>query len=110
MVALFKGVTASTENKTLIPAKFICPLTNKIMKNPVRITGSKFPVAYEESALDAHFEEHGYIDPKTKIDLGESVQKTFDFALQREINDFLKANPALIETNDDNKVCIYKPL
>ena len=70
-----------------IPAKFICPLTNKLMKEPTRISGSKFPVAYEKAALYEHFEEFG-TDPKTGDYLDDDTDFTQDFALTRQIADF----------------------
>ena len=86
---LFKGIISSADKNVTIPSKFICPLTNNIMKNPVRIVGSKFPLAYEAQALETYFEENGYIDPQTKNDLGEDAQTTPDLSLKRQIEDFL---------------------
>jgi len=70
-----------------IPAKFLCSLTQKIMTEPTRIAGSKFPAAYEKSALYAHYEEFG-TDPKTGDYLDDDIDFTADLALAREIADF----------------------
>ncbi len=74
-----------------IPPKFICALSKQIMTKPVRIAGSKVPVAYEESAIIAHYDEHG-TDPMTEEDLGEEPYFMPDLALTREISDFCLAH------------------
>ena len=70
-----------------IPAKFICPLSKQLMTEPVRIAGSKVPVAYEKSAIESHYEEHG-TDPMTHDFLDDDAHFILDLALAREITDF----------------------
>lgn len=81
----------SVIDKIAIPTKFICPLSKQIMVNPVRIAGSKVPVAYEESAIASYYDEHG-TDPMTHEDLSDDVHFIPDFALTREISDFCLAH------------------
>ncbi len=73
--------------KVVIPAKFICPLSKQIMTEPVRIAGSKVPIAYEKSAIESYYDEHGK-DPMTHEDLDDDAHFIPDLALTREITDF----------------------
>jgi hypothetical protein len=70
-----------------IPAKFICPLSKQLMTEPVRIAGSKVPIAYEKSAIESHYEEQG-TDPMTHEYLDDDAHFLPDLALTREISDF----------------------
>jgi hypothetical protein len=74
-----------------IPTKFICPLSKQIMTEPVRIAGSKVPIAYEKSAIESYYDEHGK-DPMTHEYLDDDVQFMPDLALTREITDFCLAH------------------
>lgn len=74
-----------------VPNKFICSLSKQIMTEPVRIAGSNMPVAYEKSAIEAHYEETG-TDPMTHKYLDDDVHFMPDLALKREIMDFCIAN------------------
>lgn len=82
--------------KVAIPPKFICPLSKQIMTEPVRIAGSKVPIAYEKSAIESYYDEHGK-DPMTHEYLDDDVQFMPDLALTREITDFCLAHMAAAE-------------
>lgn len=79
-----------------IPTKFICPLSKQIMTEPVRIAGSKVPIAYEKSAIESYYDEHGK-DPMTHEYLDDDVQFMPDLALTREITDFCLAHMSTAE-------------
>jgi len=81
-------------NEKPIPPQYRCALTNKLMKHPVRIYGSRVPVAYEKAALENYFNDHGLEDPQTKHEICEDVVGT-DIALQKKIEAFIHANPEL---------------
>lgn len=86
-----EAVQASTELTcpagTVIPSSFLCPLTKQLIREPVRIAGSKFPIAYEKKALETHYEEYG-TDPQTNEYLDDDVHFMPDLALKRQIADF----------------------
>jgi hypothetical protein len=79
-------------NEKPIPPQYRCALTNQLMKHPVRIYGSRVPVAYEKTALEDYFNHYGLEDPQTKHEIHEDVVAT-DVALQKKIEDFIHANP-----------------
>lgn len=88
------SIIATIDKKNIqknIPPKFICALSKQIMLEPVRIAGSKVPLAYEKSAIEAYYEEHGE-DPMTHEDLGDDAHFIPDLALKREISDFCLAH------------------
>jgi hypothetical protein len=95
-VPVFSAIDKKNITKVTIPTKFICPLAKQIMTEPVRIAGSKVPVAYEKSAVEAYYEEHGR-DPMTHENLDDDVHFMPDLALTREITDFCLAHVATQE-------------
>ena len=47
----------------MIPQEFICPLTGKVMIDPVVIEGGK---TFEKAAIQNYFGKVGAVDPTTK--------------------------------------------
>ncbi len=86
-------------SEVAIPPKFMCSLSKQIMTEPVRIAGSKVPVAYEKSVIESYYDEHGK-DPMTHEYLDDDVHFIPDLALTREITDFCLAHRATQEKND----------
>ncbi len=83
-------------NEKPIPPQYRCALTNQLMQHPVRIYGSRMPVAYEKKALENYFNDYGLEDPQTKHEISEDMVGA-DIALQKKIEAFLQANPELWE-------------
>ncbi|MDA8562185.1 hypothetical protein N9L02_03655, partial [Gammaproteobacteria bacterium] len=88
--------------ETTLPTKFICPISKQLMINPVRISGSKVPVAYEKLAIEAHYEEYG-TDPMTNNYIEDDADFTPDLALKRQINDFCITNNIFINQIENEK-------
>lgn len=92
----FSSIDKKNITEVAIPTKFICPLSKQIMTEPVRIAGSKVPVAYEKSAIESYYDEHGK-DPMTHEYLDDDMHFMPDLALTREITDFCLAHMATQE-------------
>lgn len=99
--SLIKSLNKKNIEALTIPTKFICPLSKQVMTEPVRIAGSKVPVAYEKSAIEAYYDENG-TDPMTHEDLNDDVHFMPDLALTREITDFCLKHMVSTEKNVTN--------
>ena len=84
----------------MIPQEFICPLTGKVMIDPVVIEGGK---TFEKAAIQNHFGKVGAVDPTTKK-VVRSVRTVSNLALQSLIRRYWTVHDQeeKVQVNDQN--------
>ena len=78
--------------KASVPPQYLCPITHKILKEPVIATSK---VYYEKSALEKYLlssKDPICLVKGSKLDVKENIGLQIDKVMQTQINDWVKAN------------------
>jgi STIP1 homology and U-box containing protein 1 len=96
---IYKGLCRARKSICIIPSMFLCPLTNKLMTNPV-VTSEGY--SYDLNALKSSIDKYGYYDPISKKPIKQTLIPNRN--VRDAIEDFLNKNPWAYDYNPSDSL------